>query len=67
MQNWLTDIYKQDDLLIPLTSMLNLQVHLLMSKLVSEALETHSVCIEKSTSIQKGVETCPWLGALHIL
>lgn len=54
MQNELNLV---DDLLIPLTSMLNLQIHLLMSKLLSETLETYSVCVEKSTSIHKGIQT----------
>lgn len=54
-QNWLN---LAGELLIPST--LNLGVHLLMSKLLSETPEVHSA--EKPTSVPKGIQTHPWIG-----
>lgn len=58
-QNWLN---LAGDLLIPST--LNLGVHLLMSKLLSETPEIHTA--EKSTSIPKGTQIHPWTGTFRL-
>lgn len=54
-QNWLN---LARELLLP--SILNLGVHLLMSKLLSETPEVHSA--KKSTSVPKGLQIHPWTG-----